>query len=102
MPRLLLFLSSINVDVLPYMYMGLGGVVFLASIAYSASLTRFQNASVVINLLAGSFLLFAVEWIVIVLFGEFAFLPLSGAVADHLWNERRAWHIAMDCGRRGM
>ncbi len=65
-----LFLSSINVDVLPYMYMGLGGVVFLASIAYSASLTRFQNASVVINLLAGSFLLFAVEWIVIVLFGS--------------------------------
>ena len=65
-----LFLSSINVDVLPYMYMGLGGVVFLASVAYSASLTRFQNASVVVNLLAGSFLLFAVEWIVIVLFGS--------------------------------
>ncbi len=63
-----LFLSSINVDVLPYMYMGLGGVVFLASVVYSASLTRFQNARVVINLLAGSFLLFAVEWIMIVLF----------------------------------
>ena len=93
-----LFLSSINVDVLPYMYMGLGGVVFLASIAYSASLTRFQNASVVINLLAGSFLLFAVEWIVIVLFGEFAFLSLSSAVVDHLWNERRARHNIMDGG----
>ncbi len=65
-----LFLSRIDVDVLPYMYMGLGGVVFLASVAYSASLTRFQNASVVVNLLAGSFLLFAMEWVAIVLFGS--------------------------------
>jgi HEAT repeat protein/ATP/ADP translocase len=65
-----LFLSSIKVDVLPYMYMGLGGVVFLASVAYSASLTRFQNSRVVINLLAGAFLLFAVEWVVIVLAGN--------------------------------
>ena len=49
-----LFLARVNVDRLPYMYMGLGGVVFLASIFYSASLSRFQNASVVINLMAGS------------------------------------------------
>ncbi|HEY5729363.1 MAG TPA: hypothetical protein VIS72_04890, partial [Anaerolineales bacterium] len=49
-----LFLSSINVDYLPYMYMGLGGVVFVASIAFSASLSRFQNAIVVKWLLAGS------------------------------------------------
>jgi len=65
-----LFLSSIKVDVLPYMYMGLGGVVFLASIAYSASLTRFQNKKVVVNLLAGSFILFAIEWVVIIVWGK--------------------------------
>ena len=54
-----LFLASVNVDRLPYMYMGLGGVVFLASIVYSASLSRFQNASVVVNLMAGTAVLFA-------------------------------------------
>src|SRR5512134_2777458 len=71
-----LFLSSIKVDVLPYMYMGLGGVVFLASVAYSASLTRFQNSSVVINLLAGAFLLFAVEWVLIVFAGNSLSYPV--------------------------
>lgn len=65
-----LFLSSVNVDYLPYMYMGLGGVVFLASIVFSASLSRYQNSSVVINLLAGAVLLFSVEWIMIVLLGN--------------------------------
>ena len=68
-----LFLSSINVDFLPYMYMGLGGVVFLASIAFSASLSRYQNSSVVINLLAGTALLFGIEWVIIILFKQ----PLS-------------------------
>jgi len=71
-----LFLSSINVDVLPYMYMGLGGIVFIASMAYSASLTRFQNASVVINLMAGAFVLFAVEWVVIIRFGNSISYPI--------------------------
>lgn len=65
-----LFLSTINVDYLPYMYMGLGGVVFIASIIYSASLSRFQNSSVAINLLAGSMILFAGEWVFIILFGN--------------------------------
>jgi HEAT repeat protein len=68
-----LFLSSVNVDYLPYMYMGLGGVAFLVSIFFSASLSRFQNSSVVNYLLAGSVLLFSVEWILIVLVGN----PLS-------------------------
>lgn len=71
-----LFLSSINVDVLPYMYMGLGVVVFIASIAFSAALSRFQNSSVVINLLAGSAVLFGVEWVAIVLFQQQVSYPL--------------------------
>jgi HEAT repeat protein/ATP/ADP translocase len=65
-----LFLSSINVDFLPYMYMGLGGVVFLASIAFSASLSRFQNSHVVTYLLGGSALFFGIEWAAIVLFRQ--------------------------------
>ncbi|HSM71062.1 MAG TPA: Npt1/Npt2 family nucleotide transporter, partial [Anaerolineales bacterium] len=73
-----LFLSSIDVDFLPFMYMGLGGVVFIASMAFSASLSRFQNARVVINLLAGAAVLFGLEWIAIVLFKQ----PLSYPV---LW-----------------
>jgi HEAT repeat protein len=64
-----LFLADVNVDRLPYMYMGLGGVVFLASIAYSASLSRFRNAPVVVNLMAGSALLFVFERIAIELLG---------------------------------
>jgi len=71
-----LFLSSINVDFLPYMYMGLGGVVFIASIVFSAGLSRFQNATVVINVLAGSAILFAVEWVAIVLFKQPFSYPL--------------------------
>lgn len=68
-----LFLASINVDYLPLMYMGLGGVVFIASITYSASLSRFQNAVVVKWLLAGSAILFGLEWLVVILFDN----PLS-------------------------
>ncbi len=70
-----LFLSSINVDFLPYMYMGLGGVVFIVSLAFSASLSRFQNASVVKRLLAGSAFLFALEWFVIVVLRSPVSLP---------------------------
>ena len=61
-----LFLSRLNVDFLPYMYMGLGVVVFIGSIMYSASLSRFQNSSVVTFLFAGIVILFFVEWIAIV------------------------------------
>jgi HEAT repeat protein/ATP/ADP translocase len=71
-----LFLSSIRVDFLPFMYMGLGGVVFLVSIAYSASLSRFQNASVVRRLLAGCAMLFAGEWLFLILFRHPASYPL--------------------------
>ncbi|HSO12955.1 MAG TPA: Npt1/Npt2 family nucleotide transporter [Anaerolineales bacterium] len=71
-----LFLSSINVNFLPYMYMGLGGVVFVASIAYSASLSRFQNANVIKRLLAGSALLFAIEWLLIAVFRNSISYPL--------------------------
>jgi len=61
-----LFLSRVDVGFLPYMYMGLGVIVFIASIIYSASLSRFQNASVVIYVLAGTVVLFLGEWIAIV------------------------------------
>ncbi|HKJ37636.1 MAG TPA: HEAT repeat domain-containing protein, partial [Anaerolineales bacterium] len=71
-----LFLSSIDVDFLPFMYMGLGGVVFIASMAFSAGLSRFQNSSVVINLLAGAAILFGVEWVAIVLFKQSFSYPL--------------------------
>ena len=71
-----LFLSSINVDFLPYMYMGLGGVVFIASITYSASLSRFQNATVVNRVLAGSAILFAIEWLLILIFHNSISYPL--------------------------
>src|SRR6185295_6739077 len=63
-----LFLARLDVDLLPYMYMGLGGGAFLASVAYATSLSRFQGASVIIYLLAGAVFLFALEWIVIVIF----------------------------------
>jgi len=71
-----LFLSSINVDFLPYMYMGLGVAVFFVSIAFSASLSRFQNAAVVKYLLAGSAVLFAIEWLAIILFRSSVSYPL--------------------------
>ena len=61
-----LFLSRVDVGFLPYMYMGLGVIVFIASIIYSASLSRFQNASVVVYVLAGTVVLFLGEWIAIV------------------------------------
>lgn len=66
-----LFLSSFDVKkLLPYLYMGLGGWGFVAIMAYSAALSRFQNSSVVVNLLAGSALLFGVEWLAILWFGS--------------------------------
>lgn len=71
-----LFLSSIDVDFLPYMYMGLGGVVFIVSLAYSASLSRFQNANVIKGLLAGSAILFALEWLAILVFRNSISYPL--------------------------
>jgi len=64
-----LFLARLNVDLLPYMYMGLGGVAFLASLAYSTSLSRFQGASVIFYLLGGAVFLFAMEWVVIAILG---------------------------------
>lgn len=67
-----LFLSRLDVDLLPYMYMGLGAVVFIGSIMYSASLSRFQNASVVTYLFGGIAALFFAEWVAIV----FLKLPL--------------------------
>lgn len=63
-----LFLASINVEHLPYMYMGLGAMVFIASTAYSASLSRFQSAVVVQGLLAGGAVLFGLQWLIVVLF----------------------------------
>lgn len=57
-----LFLGRVDVDRLPYMYMGLGGFVSLASLAYATSLGRFRDSSVVNNLLAVSAALFAVQW----------------------------------------
>src|SRR4030095_6705298 len=42
---------------------------FLASIAYSASLSRFRDASVVVNLMAGAAILFVIERAAIALFG---------------------------------
>jgi HEAT repeat protein/ATP/ADP translocase len=64
-----LFLGRVNVDSLPYMYMGLGGFVSLASLVYATSLSRFRDASVVMNLLAASAVLFAVQWAAIAIFG---------------------------------
>jgi HEAT repeat protein len=64
-----LFLARLDVNLLPYMYMGLGGVVFLASLAYATSLSRFEGASVIVYLLGGAVSLFAVEWFVIAILG---------------------------------
>lgn len=64
-----LFLGRVNVDRLPYMYMGLGGFVSLASLAYATSLSRFRDASVVMNLLAAAAFLFAGQWVAIAMFG---------------------------------
>lgn len=71
-----LFLSRVNVERLPYMYMGLGGVVFIASLAYSAGLTRFQNASVVVSLLLGAAVLFLAEWLGIIFIGNSVSYPI--------------------------
>lgn len=56
-----LFVSK-NADRLPYMYVPLGAIVFLVSLAYTASLGRFQNSSVVLSFLAGMMLLLLAEW----------------------------------------
>jgi HEAT repeat protein len=64
-----LFLARLDVDLLPYMYMGLGAVAFLASLAYATSLSRFPSGSVIVYLLAGAVFLFVVEWAVIVILG---------------------------------
>jgi HEAT repeat protein/ATP/ADP translocase len=73
---------SRNVDRLPYMYAPLGVIVFLASLAYTASLGRFQNASVVLWFLAGFVVLLLGEWIAIVLFSvpiaQFFWLTVNG------------------------
>jgi len=63
-----LFLSRLDINLLPYMYMGLGGFVSVASLTYATSLSRFRNAKVVVYLLAGSVVLFLIEWAAIVLF----------------------------------
>jgi HEAT repeat protein len=76
-----LFVSH-NVDRLPYMYVPLGVIVFLASLAYTASLGRFQNANVVLWFLAGFVFLLLGEWIAIVLFkvpiAQFFWLTVNG------------------------
>jgi HEAT repeat protein len=64
-----LFLARLDVDLLPYMYMGLGAVAFLTSLAYATSLSRFQGGSVIVYLLAGAVFLFVMEWAVIVILG---------------------------------
>ena len=64
-----LFLGHINVDRLPYMYIGLGGFVSLASLAYATSLSRFRDASVVTSLLAISVFVFISQWAAIAIFG---------------------------------
>ncbi len=61
-----LFLSRLNVEFLPYMYMGLGVAVFIASVMYAASLSRFQNARVITYLFGGIVAMFFIEWIAIV------------------------------------
>ena len=76
-----LFVSH-NVDRLPYMYVPLGLIVFLASMAYTASLGRFQNADVVLWSLTGFAALLLGEWIAIVLFAvpiaQFFWLTVNG------------------------
>lgn len=63
-----LFLSRIDIGLLPYMYMGLGGVVSVASLLYAASLSRFKDTTVIVSLLAGSVVMFLLEWAAIVYF----------------------------------
>lgn len=61
-----LFVSK-NADNLPYMYMPLGLIVFTISLAYTASLGRFQNASVVLWFLFGMMFVLLVEWVALAL-----------------------------------
>jgi len=63
-----LFLGRVDVDQLPYMYMGLGVFVALASLAYATSLSRFRDASVVTYLLAISVFVFVGQWMAIAIF----------------------------------
>ena len=76
-----LFVSH-NVDRLPYMYVPLGLIVFLISLGYSASLGRFQNATVVRGFLLGFVILLLVEWAAIVLLQipitQFFWLTVNG------------------------
>lgn len=71
-----LFLSRLDVNLLPYMYMGLGVVVFMCASIYSSSLSRFKNASVITYLLAGASILFSAEWLAIIHFD----LPIYSAL----------------------
>ncbi|MFT3894544.1 MAG: HEAT repeat domain-containing protein [Anaerolineales bacterium] len=59
------------------MYMGLGVVVFLVTMVYSMSLGRFQNSSVVVNLLAGIVILFTLEWFILLKYPIYRILYLS-------------------------
>jgi len=61
-----LFVSK-NADRLPYMYVPLGLIVFLISLGFTASLGRFQNASVVLWFLSGMMFILLGEWAVIAL-----------------------------------
>jgi HEAT repeat protein len=64
-----LFLGRVTVDQLPIMYIGLGGFVSLASLAYATTLSRFRDANVVTYLLAISVFLFLGQWLVIAVLG---------------------------------
>src|SRR5258706_1318205 len=57
-----------NVERMPYMYAPLGLAVFIISLAYTASLVRFQKAHVALWFLAGFVFLLLGEWFAIVLF----------------------------------
>jgi len=87
-----LFVSH-NVDRLPYLYAPLGLIVFLVSLGYSASLGRFQNASVVTWFLSGFVILLLVEWVGIVLLQipitQLFWLTVNGmgvVLGTLLWN----------------
>ncbi len=53
-----LFLSRLNAEFLPYMYMGLGVVVFIASLLYSAEPESFFKTRVITYLFGESLPLF--------------------------------------------
>ena len=88
-----LFLLRYGVDFLPYMYIGLGGLTFVTTLAYSAALGRFDNGRFFSWMIAGFISLLILERAAILLSQPFLYpmlwLSINGMsmiLGTFVWN----------------